>query len=243
MNPIRTLLSLAGLAALAVAAHGQYTPVDLSAQLNSDATAYTGGGNYQAGGTTLNVVGVPFSLGSYPSGSGHLGTILSPTSGTNVYDFPGLSIVGASTLFTLINSGYGGSAGTNQGMVEVFGTNGAHATLSLTEGFNIRDHYQGQYVNGLTDPTVVPTYFNNGVSSNVAGFGPDRLDRQTLTLGPSFVGQTVTELKFTALGHGAPDGAPFLAAATFAPQAVPEPATLAALGLGAVGVLRRRKRA
>lgn len=237
---LRTLSGLAVLTA-AVAAHAQYTTVDLSLAVNSDITTYTGGGNYQAGGTTLNVLGVPLALAAYPAGSGHLGAIQSPTS-TATYDFTGLSIQGATALYTLLNTANGGSLNTNEGKVEVFGTNGAYAVLNLIEGTNIRDHYQGGFENGLSDPTVVSTYFSNGNASQTPGFGPDVLDRQMLVLGSSFVGQTVTELKFTANGHGFPDGAPFLAAATFGPAPVPEPASMAALGLGVFGLLRRRAR-
>ncbi len=198
--------------------------------VNSDLNGYTDGYNYPGGGSPLSISGVGFGLATYPSSS-DVGVVFSGNSSgpVAVYDYTGLSYaVGASdSLFTLINSGDGGTQGTPEGTIEVFGTDGAYASLNLVEGFNIRDHFNGIYCNTVTDLTVVSTYFNGGNYSSDPAFGPDRLDRQELVLGSSFNGQTVTEIKFTFDNNGFPGGSPFLAAATISDSAAPEPGSVA----------------
>jgi hypothetical protein len=131
-----------------------------------------------------------------------------------------------------------GEYGVNEGSIVVTGSHGETATLNLTDGVNIRDHYDGEFENTLTDPTVVETEFLNG---QVNASGPDRLDRQQLILPASFNGDTLASITFSGIDNGEPDGDPFLAALTV--QEVPEPGAIAVFALGAVvfGIRNRRK--
>jgi hypothetical protein len=184
-------------------AMADFVAVDLSAKINSDIRTYTGGASYPLGGQTLPFGGVPFTLGLLGGAPTSCGAVQLPGNGQLVtHSFP-VNIAGATRLYTLINSAWG-SIGVTNGTVEVFGTNGAYASFALVQGFNIRDHYQGNYQNVINDPTVVSTGYASGA----------RLDRQVLDLPAAFDGQVVTELRFQGTGAN-PTGAAFLAGATF----------------------------
>lgn len=109
-----------------------------------------------------------------------------------------------------MNSGYG-TAGTTVASIIVTGGNGETATLSLIEGVNIRDHYDGGYEDNLSDSTVIPTYFQNG---EPAASGADRLDCQTLVLPETFAGDTIASISFQGFSHGDSGGTAFLAGLT-----------------------------
>ena len=177
--------------------------VDLSAHINADIRAYTGGSAYPIGGQTVSFGGVPFALAKVTGAPSSLGAVQLPGTGQLTTNDFAVNVVGATKLYTLINSAWG-SFGAGNGTVEVFGTNGAYVAMSLVQGSNIRDHYQGSYQNVINDPTVVPTVYPTGA----------RLDRQVVTLPASFAGQTVTLVRFQGAGAN-PTGAAFLAGATF----------------------------
>ncbi|MBL9120199.1 MAG: hypothetical protein JNL80_09830 [Phycisphaerae bacterium] len=180
-----------------------FVAVDLSAKINADIRSYTGGISYPLGGQTLSFGSVPFTLGLLNGSTTTLGAVQLPGNGQpTVHSFP-VNIAGATRLYTLINSTWGVYGVTN-GKIEVFGTNGAYASFSLVQGFNIRDHYQGNFQNIINDSTVVSTGYASGA----------RLDRQVLELPAAFDGQVVTELRFQGTGLN-PSGAAFLAGATF----------------------------
>ena len=180
-----------------------YVSVDLSAQVNANIRSYTGGSGYPIGGQTLAFGGVPFALALHGGVADTLGAVQLPNTGQLTTHSFAVKIQGATRLYTLINSAWG-SFGANNGSVEIFGTNGAHASFSLVQGTNIRDHYQGNYQNIVNDPTVFATTYASGA----------RLDRQVFELPASFAGQTVTEVRFQGVGAN-PTGAAFLAGATF----------------------------
>ncbi|MFO0829027.1 MAG: hypothetical protein U0572_12880 [Phycisphaerales bacterium] len=203
MTTTSLLLAASVMTAVSTIAAGDFVTVDLSSQINSDLRTYFNGTNYPTGGQILAFAGVPMALGLKNGNPSSLGAVQIPN-GTQPTTFSFvLDVAAPIRLYTLINSAWG-SFGANNGKVEVFGTNGAYASMSLVQGTNIRDHYQGSYQNLLSDPTVVPTLYLGGV----------RLDRQVLELPPSFAGQTVTELRFSGVGAN-PAGAAFLAGATF----------------------------
>ena len=218
-----------------IAAHAQYMEVDLSSQVNADLQTYSDGTDYQVGGSQLDVSGVPFELALLNGAPGTTGIVQTPDGGAS-YTFSAPSGIYATALYTLMNTTWG-EAGVNEGSVVVTGTRGETATLNLTEGFNIRDHYNGFFCNSYTDPTLVPTYFVSQVPNPTSG--QVRLDRQELVLPSSFNGGTIALITFNGIGGGF-DGDPFLAAMTL--QTVPEPGTLFVLGLGALVLIVRRRR-
>jgi len=169
-----------------LAPKAQAASVDLSSYFNSDASFYTGGDSYPVGGP-LTINGVHFDLGTFTGG---LGVIYDGTPTTT--KITGLNITG-NTVFTLINSAFGASA-TTIGSVSFIDTNDVAYTYNLTEGDNVRDHYNGFYNN--TAPNVYGTATFQ--SANPA-LSYDRLDAQRFVL-PALV--TLKEIDFTDNGLG-----------------------------------------
>ncbi len=206
-----------GAASLVLApARANFTEINLTPQANADIQTYTGGSNYQLGGTTLNVAGVPFALGQYdtssnPTGAGTTGVVQSG-GGDTLFTFLMAPNTSATEVYTLMNTAWG-SSGTDEANIIVTGSHGETATLDLVEGQNIRDHYNDGFVNTLTDSSVISTYFSAG---SVAPTGSDRLDRQQLVLPSTFSGDTISSITFHALSASSPAGAPFLAGLTLA---------------------------
>jgi hypothetical protein len=168
--------------------------------VNANLQTYGNGGFYPPGGTALNVGGVPFTLTDFPGGGTGIiqlpvGTPTAPSS----VDIP-LNVAAPTAVYTLINSAYG-QYGYLDGAVEFFGTNNAYARFNLVQGVNIRDHNNNIYNN-----TIAP-----GTPSASFGGGQVRLDRQEFDLPSSFIGTTLTDMRFSGYG-GNPTGQPFLAA-------------------------------
>ena len=236
MRPLRfSTLALALALGTVGSARADLIAVPIDGLVNSNLRSYTSGGNYPIAPTTLDVGGVPFNLVPLGAVPDSLGIIQTPA-GDSLFTIPA-GIFGASTVYTLINSGFGEFGAVN-GRLEFVGTGGAFASFDLTQGFNIRDHFDGFFNNIVTDPTIVTADFGGGV----------RLDRQTFDLPASFATETLTEIRFIGTGAGIPQGEAFLAAATVrtSTKAVPEPSSFALAGVGGLGlvgyVLRRRRR-
>ena len=174
--------------------------------------------------------GVPFNLVPLTATPNSLGIILTPF-GSSLFSFP-TNIFGASTVHTLINS-FDGVFGVSNGRLEFVGTGGAFASFDLTQGFNLRDHFNGVFNNVITDPTIVTVNFGGDV----------RFDRQRFNLPASFATQTLTEIRLIGDG-GFPSGQAFLAAATVETQngsAVPEPGSFVLLAMGTLGMVALRR--
>ena len=217
--------------------HAAEIQLDISGAVNSNLSTYTGGASYPAAGSTVTIGGVDFSLASYyPAsfnapdvgvvqlGDGH------PTSIT--IDTPDVLVGASTTFYSLINSAFG-VAGDTIGNLTLNFAGGANYVYTLTEGDNIRDHYDGLYNNAA--PNVYGT----------ATYGDDRLDAQAIALPASFAGEKL--ISITLNNTDTADGNPFITAFTGVgvTSAVPEPATWAMMlgGLGVVGLAIRRRNA
>lgn len=215
MKILPVLLAIGTVAATGV--NAQFTEVDISSDINANIQTYSGGNNYQVGNSTLTVAGVPFYLAE-DGGPGTTGVVQAP-GGDSSFTFNVPAGTYATTLYTLMNTAFG-QEGEIEGTITVTGTLGETAMLTLTEGDNIRDHFNDGYVNSLTDPTVVPTYFSGGAP---APSGSDRLDRQVLDLPASFDGDTIASITFDGINGGNPHGEAFLAGMTLAVPDGPVP--------------------
>ena len=234
------IITVLVMATVNITAHAQFTEINLSSLINADLQTYTDGTDYQPGGSQLTVSGVPFGLALLNNTPGTTGIVQTPDNGGQIqsYTFSIPAGTYATILYTLMNTTWG-YAGVNEGSIVVTGSGGETATLDLTEGFNIRDHYNGFYCNTYTDPTLVPTYFVNQAPNPTNG--QVRLDRQELVLPSSFDGDTLASITFNGIGHGQFSGGdPFLAAMTL--QTVPEPGLFSLFGLAALVLVIRRQR-
>ncbi len=230
----------AGMAVAAFAAassvQAQYMEVAIGSQANADLDTYTSPNNYPSGGTQLTVAGVPFGLAELNNTPNTFGIVQSPEAGvlnneaSGPFNFAFSVPAGtqAQALYCLMDSVWG-TSGTTVGQIVVTGTLGETATLTLTEGVNVRDCNNDGWDNTVSDPTVVSTYFANGAPTPSAN-AQVRLDRQELLLPSTFAGDTIASIDFEGTAQGFGYGDAFLAGMTLGP--VPEPSTWALLAAG-----------
>ncbi len=203
-----------------------FIQVQIDHLVNQNLRDYVDGGSYPVAPETLTVGGVDFGLVALELTPNSLG-IFGPDSGSTT-TIAVNNVFGVTTAYTLINSGFGQIDVTN-GQVEFYGTNGAFATFDLLQGFNIRDHRQGNYNNVVTDPTIV-----------TANFGNARLDRQTFVLPSVFESEFLTEIRLVMNNNTGIQGNPFVAGITI--QAVPEPSSVLFLfAFSGLAAVRRRR--
>jgi hypothetical protein len=205
--------------------------VDISGLVNADLTTYTGGFNYPQHGGPLTVAGVPFTLATIGPNSD---TAVIQTStdfgGSQTYSIP-VGIFGVTSADTLINSAFG-TCGTNIGELDFVGASNTY-TYTLTEGANVRDHFNGAFCNTVTNVAGTASF----------GGGADRLDMQQITLPASFATDTLQRIDFKGFGQGG-NGSPFLAAAAVVTGSpVPEPATLTITASALLALLLSKHRA
>ena len=196
------------------------------------------GGDYPFLGT-LSVGGVPFYT---TSSGGGLNVIGGPGGGM----FADVNVPASTTTITtdvadavavdvLLNSGWGVS-GSQSGELTFTGANGAYYVYNLVEGDNVRDHYNGSFINTVSASNLLGTY------SDPLG---ERLDAYEIELPGSFDNTELTNIVFSDYALGDPQGSPFLAAATVV-GGVPEPATWSLMlagfaALGFVAIAKRRR--
>lgn len=200
------LTQMIGLSLLLSVAHSQtqFITTDLTPYASLDIRTLTNGDLYPSGGQTLSVGGVPMYVAAASELPESLIVVYVGNDGVfRSYDIP-VNVRGARTVYTLINNLYG-VCDVELGKVEIFGQNGSYASLTLVEGNNIRDHYQGIFCNTLSDTSVFPLEFGEDRSV--------RLDRQKIELPESFLEDTITFVRFSGQGRY-PEGAVFLAALT-----------------------------
>lgn len=117
-------------------------------------------------------------------------------------------------VYTSINSAFG-AAGFTTGTLTFADSGGDSFSYNLTEGDNIRDHFNDGFVNDA------PAAFGT------ANFPGDvRLDAQQIVLPMSFWTSELTTITFAATSDWGPKGEPFLAAVTTSTtlsSPVPEP--------------------
>jgi len=247
---LKILCAGMAIAAFAVASsvQAQYTEIGIGSQANADLDTYSPSpGTYPSGGSQLTVAGVPFATAELNNTPNTFGIVQSPAGGppnivsSGPFDFTFSVPIGtqAQALYCLMDSVWG-AGGENVGSIIVTGGHGETATLTLTEGVNIRDCHNDGFENGISDPTVVSTYFANGVTTPSTD-ATMRLDRQELVLPSTFNGDTIASIDFqgTALGYG---GDAFLAGLTL--ESVPEPSAsvLLAVGIAALVIYRVKRR-
>jgi hypothetical protein len=222
-------VTIVGIACLAVCARATTIDLNISSLVNSDLTTYTGGGNYPPNGGPLTVAGVPFTLATIgPS----FDTAVIQTSTipgvSQTYSIP-VGIFGVTSADTLINSAFG-TCGTNVGELDFVGASSNFA-YTLTEGTNVRDHFNGAFCNTVTNVAGTASF----------GGGADRLDMQQIALPASFATDTLQRIDFKGFGQGR-DGSPFLAAAAVVTGSpVPEPATLTLTASALLALLFARR--
>jgi len=236
-----TILVGVVLALSAASANAGQIQVDISGQVNSDLNTYSGGANYPNGGTALNINGIGFGLATFPTTS-DVGIIQTFTvfgtgaPASSSYTFA-VNIPNVQTIYTLINSSFG-QDGDTIGSVTFTGTGGVFS-FDLTEGLNVRDHFEGSFENNASNLFGTASF---GTGSPA----PDRLDAQQFNV--AGIG-TLQSIRFDQSGtldvNGNLAGLPFLAAITVdTSAAVPEPSTWAMMILGFVGgafMMYRRK--
>ncbi len=192
--------------------------------------------------TADNVLATPFDI---------------PSTGSNFYDgFSGagssivldVSVADPTNVFTLMNA-YDPAA-TELATVEFVGTGGTSITFELVGGSDIRDFYQGMFVNSLSNSTAGVAALNAYTCTqptNCAGAGGSGsvtdglngtyvVDEQDFDLGSTFEGQTLTEIIITDTYGGS---TPILLGVTVESGSsanAPEPSSLGMLSLGVVAL-------
>jgi hypothetical protein len=221
-------LALVATIALGAVSASQAAGTSLSIQSAVDSNLYTysGGMSYPAAGSTVTIGGVDFSLASFYPASFMAPDVGVVQSGDGASDSITIATpqvtIGASTVFySLINSAFGVAPNTIGNLTLNF-QGGGSFVYDLTEGDNVRDHFNGVYNNDAPNVYGTATYDN------------DRFDAQQIALPVADVGKVLTSI---TLNNTQPQfGNPFLAAFTVVDpasiSAAPEPSTWAMMLVG-----------
>ncbi len=198
--------------------------INFDSQVNADITTFTGGGGYPQSGGIVNISGVNHELAK--TAGGKTGSMFA----VNETKIVPVGVFGVAEVYTLINSTRG-IFGQSNGRVEIHGSGGLIQTMMLTQGTNIRDHFNGNFNN-----------IANGLNGSISYTSGVRFDQQKIVLNSAFHTATLTEIRFIGENNAGNNGTPMLQSLTV--NVVPEPATMTALGaMAAMLIAKRRRRA
>jgi hypothetical protein len=155
-----------------------------------------------------------FPVGAFtPDNAFETPFFMGPTSGNNFAQVPSgtpltitTSIKNATDVYTLMNA-FSPGGGATIATIEFFGSDGATQSFNLVGGSNIRDFYQGQFANTLTDPNALNAFtcvdptncLGSGGTGNVNTGHPGTyvIDEQKFHLESAFATQTLTKIVIT----------------------------------------------
>lgn len=176
-----------------------YTPVDLSPVANcrvqTNCYAYPAGGVPGAPEGSVTLGGIPFNLGPVGGNNGwsYATSINGTPRGSGVLTL-GVNIPNPTTVYTLINTGYGFAGPIHKGVIEFKGSNGAFYAKVLAGNDDVRtnaNYCANSCTNSINGITTTNVFLANPVAYAASEV---RIDKQAITLPPEFQSQNLTQI-------------------------------------------------